>query len=102
TQRPCERARVGDDDPVADTRTLARALCDAQHGRLNTARWALETRPVSELTAHAVRVGIGVARRHLEAREGSTHVDHASEHPFGAQVSVALGALDGTGVGPDE
>jgi len=92
----------GDDDPVADTRTLARALCDAQHGRLNTARWALETRPVGDLTAHAVRVGIDVALGHLDAREGTAHADQPSEHPFGAQVSIALGALDGPGVGPAE
>jgi DNA-binding CsgD family transcriptional regulator len=92
----------GDDDPVADTRTLARALCDAQHGRLQTARWALETRPVSELTAHAVRIGIDVAKGHLDAHEGNARIEHSSEHPFGGQVSIALGALDGAAVGPAE
>jgi LuxR family maltose regulon positive regulatory protein len=92
----------GDDDPVADTRTLARALCDAQHGRLQTARWALETRPVSDLTAHAVLIGIDVAKGHLDAHEGNARIEHSSEHPFGGQVSIALGALDGAAVGTAE
>jgi len=87
----------GDDDPAADARTLARALCDAQRGRLNTARWALEARTVSNFTAHAVRVGIEVAIGHLDAPE-STAREHASVHPFGEQVSVALGALEGLAV----
>ena len=92
---------LGDDDPVADTRTLARALCDVQRGRLNPARWALETRPVSDLTAHAVRVGVEVASGHLDARDTGP-AEHSSDHPFGAQVSIALGALDGSRVGPAE
>jgi DNA-binding CsgD family transcriptional regulator len=87
----------GDDDPVADSRTLARALCDAQRGRLNTARWALEARAVSDLTAHAVRVGIEVAIGHLDAPEGTPR-EQASAHPFGQQVSVALGVLEGPNV----
>jgi LuxR family maltose regulon positive regulatory protein len=97
----CNMPPRGDDDPVADSRTLARALCDAQRGRLNTARWALEARPVSDLTAHAVRVGIEVAIGHLDAPEGTAR-EHASTHPFGEQVSVALGALEGPAVARPE
>src|SRR4029078_5963656 len=58
----------GDDDPVADTRALAHVLCQARRGGRNPARWALETRPVSERTAHAVRVGVDVASVHLDPR----------------------------------
>ena len=53
--------------------------------------WALETRPVSDLTAHSVRVGIDVAKGHLDAHEGNARVEHSSEHPFGGQVSIASG-----------
>jgi LuxR family maltose regulon positive regulatory protein len=82
-----------DDDPVADTRALARALCDAQRGRLNTARWALEARPGSALTPRAIRVGIGVAVAELEASDGAP--SPAGDHAFAGRVAVALGALGG-------
>jgi LuxR family maltose regulon positive regulatory protein len=83
-----------DDDPVADTRALARSLCDAQHGRLNTARWALDSRPNSALTPRAIRVGIEVAIRELEAHDGAPSPAPAEEHPFGTRVAIALGAID--------
>jgi LuxR family maltose regulon positive regulatory protein len=83
-----------DDDPVADARALARSLCDAQHGRLNTARWALDCRPNSPLTPHAIRIGIEVAIAELDAHDGSPSPAPADDHPLGTRVAIALGAID--------
>ncbi len=92
----------GDDDPVADTRALARALCDAQHGRVNSARWALDTRPDSELTPRAVRIGIEVAMGQLEAHDRApSYPSAAADHPFGRLVGIALGVIDGISVRPE-
>jgi LuxR family maltose regulon positive regulatory protein len=82
-----------DDDPVADIRALARSLCDAQHGRLNTARWALDARPNSALTPRAVRIGIEIAAGELDAHDCAP--PPAGEHPFGTRVAIALGAIGG-------
>jgi DNA-binding NarL/FixJ family response regulator len=92
----------GEDDPVADARALARALCDAQHGRLNSARWALESRPDSELTPRAVRAGIEMAIDQLEAHDRApSGSDSAADHPFGRLVGIALGAIDGVADRPE-
>jgi LuxR family maltose regulon positive regulatory protein len=92
----------GDEDPVADTRALARALCDAQHGRLNGARWALDARADSELAPRAVRIGIEVAIGQLDARDrAQPYADPATDHPFGRLVGVAFGAIDGARARPE-
>jgi LuxR family maltose regulon positive regulatory protein len=92
----------GDDDPVADTRALARALCDAQHGRINSARWALDTRADSELTPRAVRIGIEMAMGQLDAHDRApTYPSAAADHPFGRVVGIALGVIDGIAARPE-
>ncbi len=91
----------GDEDPVGDSRALARALCDAQHGRPHTAHWALDARPSSDLTPRAVRTGIEVAIGQLEAHDGAPSYTESGDHPFGAHVAIALGAIDGVPAYPE-
>ena len=84
-----------DRDPVSDTRRLARALCDAQRGRSGTARKLLVSDP-SPLAAHAVRIGIEVAIRRLDAHNDSrSPIEQDRDQPFAVRVQVALGAIDG-------
>jgi LuxR family maltose regulon positive regulatory protein len=93
----------GEQDPVADTLRLARALCDAQRGRVNTARAALVSQPSSALGAHAVRRGAEVAIRLLDVRRDSRPAPEPEhENWFGRHVRIALGAIDGPGMGRAE
>ena len=87
----------GDHDPVADTRRLARALCDAQRGRVNTAHESLLSEPSSPPAAKAVRTGSEIARRLLAGRlDASETAGPEGEHSIG--VYIALGAIERPGM----
>ena len=93
----------GEQDPVADTLRLARSLCDAQRGRLNTARAMLVSEPLSSLAAHAVRLATELAIRLLDVRRDDRAVpEPVNEHWFGQHVRIALGAIEGPGMGRQE
>jgi LuxR family maltose regulon positive regulatory protein len=90
----------GEHDPVADTRRLARALCDAQRGRTNTARSTL-SEASSPLAAHGVRTGSEIARRLLDGRrDASAMADAGSDRSLG--VHIALGAIERRGMPASE
>jgi len=87
----------GDHDPVADTRRLARALCDAQRGRINTAHASLTSEPSSLLAANAVRTGSEIAQGLLAGRRDAFELTAPERgHSFG--VHIALGAIERPGM----
>jgi LuxR family maltose regulon positive regulatory protein len=79
---------------MVDTLRLARALCDAQHGRLQSARALLAAEPTSPSAAYAVRAGLGEAARRLEVPSDRQPQEPGGSSAFAAHVRVALGSVD--------
>jgi len=79
---------------VADTLRLARALCEAQRGRVQSARALLVAEPTASSTSHAVRLGLAEAARRLEISADARHYEPRVPSAFGSLVQIALGALD--------
>jgi LuxR family maltose regulon positive regulatory protein len=95
---------VVDDTKAADgsdTRRLARALCDAQRGRLQSARVLLAAEPPSASAPHAVRVGLEEAARRMEIADGVPR-DPGTPSALAIHVRVALGSIDDAPVGTPE
>jgi LuxR family maltose regulon positive regulatory protein len=84
---------------MVDVRSLARAVCAAQRGRLTTARELLNE-PSAANTGHAVTIALEEARR----RAGATNGAFANQpaHPLAYAVQVAFGALDAAAPGSAE
>jgi LuxR family maltose regulon positive regulatory protein len=87
---------------MVDTLRLARALCDAQHGRLQSARALLVAEPTSASAAHAVRVGLAEAARRLEVLSDRQPHEPGAASAFGDDVRVALGSIDEAAPGTPE
>jgi LuxR family maltose regulon positive regulatory protein len=83
-----EREFAGD-----DTRRLARALCDAQRGKLQCARSVLATDRPAPTSSHALRTGFDEASRRLGSLSDAS-TENIAISPLVVQVRVALGALD--------
>jgi LuxR family maltose regulon positive regulatory protein len=80
----------------ADTRRLARALCDAQRGRLQSARALLTGEHASESTPYAVCVGLNEAARGLDVAIERNPGDAPQQCTFSAHIDIALGIIDDT------
>jgi LuxR family maltose regulon positive regulatory protein len=85
-----------------DTLRLARALCDAQHGRLHSARALLVAEPTSPSAAHAVRAGLAEAARRLEVPSDHEPYESGADSAFAGYVRIALGSLDDAATGSPE
>jgi LuxR family maltose regulon positive regulatory protein len=79
---------------MVDTLRLARALCDAQHGRLQSARALLVAEPTSRSAAHAVRAGLAEAARRLEVPSDRAPHESGAGSAFAGYVRIALGSID--------
>jgi len=87
---------------MVDTLRLARALCDAQHGRLQSARTLLVAEPTSASAAHAVRAGLGEAARRLEVQSDRMSDDAGVTSAFAGHVRIALGSIEDASAGTRE
>jgi LuxR family maltose regulon positive regulatory protein len=87
---------------MVDTLRLARALCDAQHGRLQSARALLVAEPTSRTAAHAVRAGLAEAARRLEVLADRQPDDTGVVSAFAGYVRIALGSIDESAPGTAE
>jgi LuxR family transcriptional regulator, maltose regulon positive regulatory protein len=87
---------------MVDTLRLARALCDAQHGRLQSARALLVAELTSPSAAHAVRAGLAEAARRLEVLSDRQPYEPGAASAFAANVRIALGSIDDAAPGTPE
>ncbi len=93
------------DDAMApdgsDTRRLARALCDAQRGRVQSARTVLAADAPSASAPHGVRIGLEEASRRLEITDGLAR-DTGTPSTLARHVRIALGSIDDAPAGTPE
>ena len=78
----------------ADTRRLARALCDAQRGRVQSARAILDAGGPAVSAPHAVRIGLEEAGRRVQLSPDSASRAPADRSPFATSVRTALGSIE--------
>jgi LuxR family maltose regulon positive regulatory protein len=79
---------------AADSRRLARALCDAQRGRVQSARALLVAEPPSAAAPHAVRKGLEEAARRLDLSTDASPRAADAPSAFGQYIRIALGSID--------
>lgn len=87
-------ALAGNAPDAPDTRRLARVLCEAQRGRLQSARALLLAEVPASSAPHAVRLGLEEAAHRLDLTTERQRRASAPASTFGTYVRIALGAID--------
>ena len=95
-------ASAGNASDAPDTRRLARVLCEAQRGRLQSARALLLAEVAAASSPHAVRLGLEEAAHRLELTTERQRREYAPASAFGTYVRIALGAIDDVSRGSAE
>ena len=77
-------------------------MCDAQHGRLQSARALLVAELTSPSAAHTVRAGLVEAARRLEVLSDHQPSESGAPSALAAYVRIALGSIDDAAPGTPE